>query len=438
MATETDHTTGGAGRFLSVPEVVAGARALTRRHPGLCRLREVGRSRGGRPLLVLSIGGDGPAVLVVGGPHPNEPVGWTSALSLARLLLERRSAGPAWHLLLCLDPDGAALTEGWPAGPPTMARHFDHFHRPAFDDQPEWLAARDDEGRPLPETLALTGLIDRTRPALQCSLHGVDLGGTFVEVTREVPGLAARFADSARRARMPLDVGAYDAHGWESPSPGTYLVPSAAGPRWTDAPADSTWAYAGRYGGVTAVVESPMWAADAVADGRPHPAATRALACAGRDLLAGAAELEGLLAEARPLLPARPGPLLAAAEFGLKACAALPDGWVATPDMTVSQVVNLEIAAERIPLRVAAVLRRLLAETGGDGGGRAERLRARLGREVAERRERFAGRFGARWVPVRDQVAHQVRTVLAAADAVTGAAPALAPCGAQPTPAPRA
>ncbi|WP_377271799.1 M14 family zinc carboxypeptidase [Peterkaempfera sp. SMS 1(5)a] len=427
MATDTGHRAGRAARFLSVPEAVAGARALARRHPQRCRLRVVGRSRGGRPLVLLSICGDGPSVLVVGGPHPNEPVGWTSTLYLARHLLsqrgERHPADPAWHFLLCLDPDGAALTDGWPAGPPSMARHFEHFHRPAFDDQPEWLSARGDEGRPLPETLALTRLIDETRPALQCSLHGVDLGGAFLELTRAVPGLSDRFARSARQARMPLDVGTYDAYGWVSPSPGTYLMPAAGEPgsfaALPDSPGDSTWAYAGRHGGVTAVVEAPMWAADAVADGRPHPQAAAALRAAGQDLIAGAGELDDLLAQARPqLMEERPGQLLASAEFNLKVATGLADGWVAVPGMTVSQVVNLEIASERIPLRIAALLRRLLA--GAAGGHRAEPLRARLEHEVTERRERFAERFGARWIPVEDQVSHQVRTVLAAADCVTG------------------
>ncbi|WP_157876070.1 M14 family zinc carboxypeptidase [Peterkaempfera griseoplana] len=425
MATDTGHMAGRAARFLSVPETMAGARALARRHPERCLIRVVGRSRGGRPLVLLTICGDGPPVLVVGGPHPNEPVGWTSTLYLARHLLrgaEPPRTGPAWHILLCLDPDGAALTAGWPAGPPSMARHFEHFHRPAFDDQPEWLSARGDEGRPLPETLALTRLIDETRPALQCSLHGVDLGGAFLELTRAVPGLSDRFARSARQARMPLDVGTYDAYGWASPSPGTYLMPAAGEPgafaALPDSPGDSTWAYAGRHGGVTAVVEAPMWAADAVADGRPHPRAAAALRAAGQDLLAGTGDLDDLLAQARPHLVERPGQVLASVEFNLKVAAGLADGWVATPGMTVSQVVNLEIASERIPLRIAALLRRLLA--GAAGGSRTEPLRARLEREVTERRERFAERFRARWIPVEDQVSHQIRTILAAADCVTG------------------
>ena len=42
----------------------------------------MGRSRAGRPLLLLSVDRGPRAVLVVGGPHPNEPIGFHTALQL--------------------------------------------------------------------------------------------------------------------------------------------------------------------------------------------------------------------------------------------------------------------------------------------------------------------------------------------------------------------
>ncbi|WP_055587834.1 hypothetical protein [Peterkaempfera griseoplana] len=81
---------------------------------------------------------------------------------------------------------------------------------------------------------------------------------------------------------------------------------------------------------------------------------------------------------------------------------------------TTAQATNIRIASERLPLRAAAMLLRAVGES-----LRVAHVRRRLEQEVAERRDRFAWRFGARWIPVDDQVAHQVRTVLAAAHWVT-------------------
>lgn len=62
-------------RYPTVTELVSSARALAARRPDVCRLRQVGVSRAGRPLHVLSIGHARRAVLVVAGAHSNEPTG---------------------------------------------------------------------------------------------------------------------------------------------------------------------------------------------------------------------------------------------------------------------------------------------------------------------------------------------------------------------------
>lgn len=99
-------------------ELALAARALADEHPALVRLRQVGASRAGRPLWLLSVGGEpagagapGRNVLVVAGAHANEPVGGPTALSLARRVIRDLAprAGCGWHFLLCADPDGAAL-----------------------------------------------------------------------------------------------------------------------------------------------------------------------------------------------------------------------------------------------------------------------------------------------------------------------------------------
>ncbi|MES4832318.1 M14 family zinc carboxypeptidase, partial [Streptomyces anthocyanicus] len=64
-------------------ELGARAAALVARYPRHARLRRVGTSRAGSPLLLLSVGHGSRQVLVVGGPHANEPVGGATALRLA-------------------------------------------------------------------------------------------------------------------------------------------------------------------------------------------------------------------------------------------------------------------------------------------------------------------------------------------------------------------
>ncbi|WP_159029768.1 M14 family zinc carboxypeptidase [Streptomyces marincola] len=60
------------------------ARGLVRRHPRAMRLRTAGRSRGGDPLLLLTVGHGARNVLLVAGLHANEPAGGATSLRLAR------------------------------------------------------------------------------------------------------------------------------------------------------------------------------------------------------------------------------------------------------------------------------------------------------------------------------------------------------------------
>lgn len=112
-----------ADRYLSWDELEAECRALAARYPGTVRLSEVGRSRQGRPLLLLTIGcnDDAPAVWVDGGTHCAEWAGVMSALFTASRWAEAMAAGqlPAdrvtAHVMPCMSPDGYdAMRRGAP------------------------------------------------------------------------------------------------------------------------------------------------------------------------------------------------------------------------------------------------------------------------------------------------------------------------------------
>ncbi|MGN9757829.1 M14 family zinc carboxypeptidase [Streptomyces sp. SD31] len=401
-------------RYPTLTELVLSARALAAHRPDLCVLRQVGASRAGRPLHLLSIGHARRAVLVVAGAHSNEPTGSSTLLAVAERVLHERElrADTSWHFLLCADPDGASL-HITPA-PRSLFDYHLGFYRPAAPEQPEWAPAALPPDRLPPETRALTRVIDELRPYLQVTLHGTDLGGSWVQLTKDVPGLAEPFAKSAAQLHIPVETGASDAAGWPAAGPGVHVMPApgagAAYPSMPDDARSSTWYHVHRYGGLTAVVEVPMWASDLVDDPAPHPDPAGAMRRLAARLRRDALEVERVLAEALPRLDGVDGPLLRAAKWSLELVPGLAADWMHTPpaDDTMAYVGSVDAFGRRLPLRAAAMLLRVLRETGDRAAPPLERL-------VATWSDAFAERFRARWVPLEHQVEHQSRTVVAAA-----------------------
>ncbi len=119
--------------YLDWSQVEAWCRGLAARFPRFVRLDEIGRSRHGRPLLLLGIAGDAggpdiarrPAVWLDGGTHAAEWTGVMATLYAASRWVEGLAAGDpklsAWFadhvawVMPCLSPDGfQALHEGAP------------------------------------------------------------------------------------------------------------------------------------------------------------------------------------------------------------------------------------------------------------------------------------------------------------------------------------
>ncbi|MFF4850185.1 M14 family zinc carboxypeptidase [Streptomyces sp. NPDC001194] len=409
-------------RYPTPSELALAARALADEHPGPVRLRRTGTSRAGRPLWLLSVGPSGrprgAGVLVVAGAHANEPVGGATALALARRVLHDPvfRAGRGWHFLLCADPDGAALHRT--PRPHSLLDYHRNFFRPPGPEQPEWAPSLLPPDRLPPETRALTALIDELRPALQVSLHGTDLGGSWVQLTRDIPGLAEPFAKSAAELRIPVETGASDAAGWPSPGPGIFVMPQpGADPGGAFHPEDtrlSTWYHAHRYAGTTAIVEVPMWASDLVDDPAPHPDPRGALRTLAGRLTADAA----LVARVRDRVPAAPEPgadadaaaLLRAVDWTLALIPRITVEWTgagAPAEATAAAIGSIDAFGRRLSLRAAAMLLRVLRAQGHPAAPGLDRL-------VTGWCEEFSSRFRARPIPVAAQVEHQTRTVLAA------------------------
>ncbi|MGR4882535.1 M14 family zinc carboxypeptidase [Streptomyces sp. LARHCF249] len=411
-------------------ELALAARALADEHPAEVRLRQAGTSRAGQPLWVLSVTATsrttaGRDVLVVAGAHANEPVGGATVLSLARRLLRTPAprTGCGWHFLLCADPDGADLHRT--PRPYSLLDYHRHFFRPPGPEQPEWAPSLLPPDRLPPETLALTALIDELRPVLQVSLHATDLGGSWVQLTRDIPGLAEPFGKSAAELRIPVENGASDAAGWPSPGPGIFVIPQpgseAAGAFHPEDTRLSTWYHAHRYAGTTAIVEVPMWASDLVDDPTPHPdprGALRMLAARlGEDTARVAAARDGIRRGPLPYEDAAAAPLLRAVDWTLALIPRITAEWTgdeAPAEATSAYVASIDAFGRRLSLRAAAMLLRVLRTQGHPSAPGLDRL-------VTGWCEDFAGRFRARWVPVATQVEHQSRTVLAAYERLVAA-----------------
>ncbi|MFD9960110.1 M14 family zinc carboxypeptidase [Amycolatopsis sp. NPDC058986] len=276
-------------RICTVDELEAALATLADDHPEVCRLRRIGTSRLGDPLRMLSVGHGPRHALIVGGPHPNEPLGLLTVLHLARLVTEdpalRDEAGYSWHFVPCLDPDATRMNEDWFGGPYTIRHYHRNFFRPALTDQPEWTFPVLDEqayfDRMLPETQALARVIDELRPVFQYSLHNADFGGVFFILSQDVPGVADDLAEVARAGNVPLSLGPIDTLGWPTAAPAVYLMPSArelaaatARPDGSARLGGSSSHYAERHGTTTLVTEVPLWrdprAADPSASGRAY------------------------------------------------------------------------------------------------------------------------------------------------------------------------
>lgn len=427
-------------RYPTVAEVTESARRLVSRFPGVGHLRRIGTSRAGRPLLMLSVGHGPRHILLVARPHSDEPLGGATALALAEQVArgDRLSAATdpgivTWDIILCLDPDGVALSVGTEEATAradhTLESYFRTAFRPVAAEQPEWAPI---VARQLPESQTLFEVIEELRPFLQCSLHSVEAGGSWVQLTGDLPELAGPFETSAEELGIPVQHGTYDALYWENPSPGIYVLPPPDSPDRLAAGSEhfrlSTWCAPLRYGGVTAIVEVPMWATDMAADLSPHPEATHVLRDLAVLVRSGGRQVTAILDKARGFLPpAQDNPLRRVVEWMADDLYDLvADSWeplarqaadASHADgprrLTTAQVCALDVVARRQPLRAAGLLLRLL-KAAEDAAAPA--LHRELDDLFTTWCADFENALHLRWVPVHQQVEHQARTVVAAAE----------------------
>lgn len=246
---------------------------------GRVRVRHLGTSRAGRPIPLLSFGEGEASALIVGAPHPNEPIGCLTVLTmlaqLARQTTFAQAPGWQWHFIPAIDIDGIALNEGWFSDTPDLTSYLTHFYRPPFRLQPEYSFPIDLPGfsfnAETPESACWRRALEMTRPRLQCSLHGADTGGSFFLLSADDPLLADELVTLPARFGVALNEVGEPLSELTTFRPGVFAFPSVADTIAqavsAGAAAQTTWdagdsssGFARRqFGSFNMTCETPLW-----------------------------------------------------------------------------------------------------------------------------------------------------------------------------------
>lgn len=282
---------GAVPQLTSIPTVDALNTDLERlrsERPDLISRERIGTSRLGEPLWLYHVGAGRRSALIVGGVHPNEPIGSLTILHLVEQLAAdpdfRTGCDTAWHIVPCADPDGMRLNEGWFADPSDRGLYTREFFRPAPDEQVEWTFPFAYKNAyfdaMMPETVALARAIDLTAPDLYVPLHNSEGGGAYFYLSRPVPALYPLLHEITASCGVPLHTGEpegahftvladaiyemgtlQDAYDWTEEAGLDPYPPGSAG--------DASTSYARRYGTLSLIAELPQFGDPAADDATP-------------------------------------------------------------------------------------------------------------------------------------------------------------------------
>jgi len=229
------------------------------------RTQVIGSTRSGSPLTMFSLGTGPVHVLVLGSPHPNEPVSAVTVPEFLRVVAaEMDNAGSrsglarfTFDVVAVWDLDGARLSTGAYRPEPDLLEYHSAFYRPAPANQPEWTFPTTGRGPArLPETGAVMRVIDDIGPAAVVSLHNADIAaGAYFTTRRVPPTLAAGLSRLPARFGIPLERAPADACDWKELAPGVREMGHSPRPE-----ASCSLDYAARTKGAFGLAtEVPQW-----------------------------------------------------------------------------------------------------------------------------------------------------------------------------------
>jgi len=198
--------------FLTVNELEDELRNLQRKD--LIKINHIGKSSSGRSILSAKIGNGKKSALVFGFPHPNEPIGSLTCLSLINAISENEYLKNrfTWHIIPSADPDGAKLNEGWFKGKFTIEKYAKNFYRSKAPLQTDWTFPLKYKNRAFSESpsnvTALAKLLEDTRPELVYPVHNAGMSGAYFFMTRYFGDkFYDELTDLCKNLSIPLDMG---------------------------------------------------------------------------------------------------------------------------------------------------------------------------------------------------------------------------------------
>jgi hypothetical protein len=269
---------------LSIP-VFAEMRERTRqlRNRRNVEVRVVGADREGEPIELISLG-DGPTrVLLIGAPHPNEPIGcigieWLIEQFVCNPELLRQT-GCRWHFIKAIEPYALKQNEAW-FREPDVASYLQHFYRPISSAQAEYsfppTADAASAHKSAPENEAYQQALRIAQPDVLASMHNSEAADAFFFLSRDDAQLANRVSAQALANELKLNLlGEPGPDVREAPlAPGVFLLIEDAGalaePRENLGVAVTTW-LAGQPGNppLFLVPEVPLFVSNDTSNGFP-------------------------------------------------------------------------------------------------------------------------------------------------------------------------
>lgn len=158
-------------------------------------IKVAGKSVNNVPIHHVCFGRGRIKALIVAGPHAMEPIGGLTVYSLMMLLHQRNKAlielDVEWHLVPCIDPDGAILNEGWTQKSFALETYMKNYHEQIWMDQVDFTFPIVHKkliwDRPSQEAKILMRIFDEVRPDFYYALHNAFMGGgTFYLLSKDI------------------------------------------------------------------------------------------------------------------------------------------------------------------------------------------------------------------------------------------------------------
>ncbi|MDT9600200.1 M14 family zinc carboxypeptidase [Sphingosinicella rhizophila] len=199
-------------KFCSVAELDAFAEEL--RGDPRFTVEVAGSSEKGAPIYHVRFGRGSLKAMLVGSIHCNEPIGGITVHGLMSLLRQGHpavaEADVEWHIIPCIDPDGAKLNEGWTQQPFDIRAYMKGFHVQELGEQVDMtfpVQYKDISfDQPVPESRILMRLLDEVRPDFYYPLHNALAGGAFYVLKHDIGRERYQaFYDLLEESGLPLE-----------------------------------------------------------------------------------------------------------------------------------------------------------------------------------------------------------------------------------------